>query len=261
MDYRNKHLERIGEENLNNQGCLMRIVDYKDANNIIVEFQDKYKTKIRSQYAKFLKGLIKNPYHPSVYGVGIIGNKYPVGENWKDTKEYKAWNHILERCYCKKLKENRPTYEDVSCCDEWLLFENFYEWLHSQENFDKWYNENRWAIDKDILVKGNKIYSPETCCLVSSKINGLFLKRERDRGEYPIGVCWHKLGFMAQCINPFTNKHEHIGYYSTPEKAFLAYKIVKENYIKKIAQEEYDKGNIIKKCYDAMMKYEVEITD
>lgn len=133
--------------------------------------------------------------------------------------------------------------------------------MHSQPNFDKWYSGKRWAIDKDILVKGNKVYSPDVCCLVPQNVNCLFLKREAERGDYPIGVGYKNESFLASCHNPFTNRKEELGYYSTPEKAFYTYKDYKENLIKQVAQIEYDKGNITKECYDAMMNYKVEITD
>lgn len=256
MDKRTK-TERLGEERLNNQECLMKIVEYKGARDIIVEFQDEYKGRVHTEYKHFLKSGVKNPYHPSVYGVGITGNKYPARG-----KEYKAWHSMLERCFDEKEKEKRPTYLDATCCEDWLNYENFYEWIHSQENFDKWLNGKRWCLDKDIILKGNKIYSPETCCLVPNNVNVLFTKRNNDRGKYYIGVNYHKAtnSFIAQ-VNKNVGKQEHLGCYSTPEEAFLTYKKAKEDYVKQIAQEEYDNGNIIKKCYDAMMRYEVEITD
>ena len=115
---------------------------------------------------------------------------------------------------------------------------------------------------KDIIVKGNKIYSPDVCCLIPQNVNCLFLKREAERGDYPIGVRYRDgYGFLASCHNPFTNKKEEIGYYSTPEKAFVAYKDYKENLIKQVAQIEYDANNITEQCYQAMMNYEVEIDD
>ena len=161
----------------------------------------------------------------------------------------------------KKYKEKEPAYKDVTCCGEWLLFENFYEWLHKQDNFDKCINDEDYAIDKDILFKGNKIYSPETCCLVPRKVNSLFIKRARDRGSFPIGVTKHKDKYRTRCDNPLLSIREHIGLFITPELAFEAYKKYKERIIKQVAQLEYDNGNITKECYDAMMKYEVEIDD
>ena len=90
----------------------------------------------------------------------------------------------------------------------------------------------------------------------------MFLKREAERGDYPIGVHYSKDGFVARCRNPFTNRNEELGCYSTPEKAFyLGYKPYKENIIKQVAQIEFDKDNITKECYESMMNYEVEIDD
>lgn len=250
------------EERLNKNGCLMKIVEYIDNRHIIVEFQDEYKAKVKTSYGNFKRGIVRNPYYPTVCGVGVSGNKYAIVENKRPTREYNAWLRMLNRCFDKNVQEKQPTYKDVSICKEWLLFDNFYEWLHSQPNFSKWHDEQRWAVDKDIFIKRNKIYSPETCCLVPQNVNCLFLKREANRGKYPIGVQYRDgYGFLASCHNPFTNRKEEIGYYSTPEKAFIAYKDYKEILIKQVAEIEYDKGNITKECYDAMMNYKVEIDD
>lgn len=254
-------MNHIYEEKLNNQGCLMKIVECLNGGIVIVEFQDEYKAKVKTQYGNFRSGSVRNPYVPTVYGVGMTGNKYPAKINGRNTKEYDTWTNMIQRCFNTNLKKKQPTYKQVDCCEEWLHFERFYEWLHGQSNFDKWYDGKRWAIDKDILVKGSKIYSPETCCLVPQNVNCLFLKREAERGLYPIGVTYKNEGFLASCHNPFTNQREELGYYSTPEKAFYAYKGYKENIIKQVAQIEYDNGNITKECYEAMMNYEVEIDD
>lgn len=240
----------------------MKIIEYIDNRNIVVEFQDKHKTRIGSTYGNFQSGSIKNPYYPTVHGVGIIGTKYPRSANGKTIKEYETWKCILRRSYDNKVKDRQPTYSDVVCCEEWLNYENFYEWLHSQPNFDKWFNNKRWAIDKDIFVKRNKVYSPEMCCLIPQNVNCLFLKREANRGKYPIGVRYKDdVGFIATCRNPFLDKAVDLGHYSTPEKAFQVYKTYKENIIKQVAEIEYKAGNITEECYKAMLKYKVEITD
>lgn len=254
-------MSRLYEENYNNKGCLMKIIEDNGSSNIVVEFQDEYKARVRTQYCNFKSGSVRNPYTPTVYGAGMTGNKYPAKINGRNTKEYDTWTNMIQRCFNIKLKEKQPTYENVDCCYEWLHFEKFYEWLHSQPNFDKWYENKRWAIDKDILIKRSKIYSPETCCLVPQNVNCLFLKREAERGIYPIGVTYKNEGFLASCHNPFTNRREELGYYSTPEKAFYVYKAYKEDLIKQVAQIEFDKGNITEECYQAMMNYKVEIDD
>ena len=254
--------KRLGKERYNYQNCLMRIVEYNNNIDIIIEFQDKYKARVHSTYQAFCDGKIKNPYFPSVCNVGITGYKYPIKANNKLTKEYDTWKHMLRRCFDSSHKEKHPEYKDVNCCEEWLLYENFYEWLHNQPNFEKWITGIRWAIDKDILVKGNKIYSPETCCLVPQNVNSLFTKRTKLRGNLPIGIGFSDNHYRALCKNPFTNKQEKFGYYSTPEDAFyLGYKPYKENIIKQVAQTEFNKGNISRQCYEAMLNYQVEITD
>lgn len=239
----------------------MKIVEYINTNNIKVEFQDERKTKVNTQYCNFKSGSVKNPYYPSVYGVGITGIKYPRSENCRNIKEFETWNNILERCYSKILKDNQHAYKDATCCSEWLNYENFYEWLHNQPNFSKWHEGKRWAVDKDILNKRNKIYSPENCCLIPQNVNCLFLKREAERGELPIGVRKNGELFEASCSNPFTGKVKKLGKYKTIKEAFQSYKTYKEDLIKQVAQIEFDKGNITEKCYQSMMNYVVEIDD
>lgn len=247
----NLHDERINCIKKNSKGELMKCIEYNTNKDIIVEFQDEYKGKSHTSWSMFCSGNVKNPYNPTVFGKGMIGDKYKSRIDGKYTNEYRCWQNMLQRCY----KSNDLAYKDVTCCKEWLLYENFYEWLHSQENFDKWYNSVRWALDKDILIKNNKVYSPEACCLVPQNINCLFVKKYNNRGNLPIGVSKQDKYFAACCNG------KHIGIFKTPEMAFNAYKNNKEESIKKMAQEEYDKGNITKKCYETMMNYEVEITD
>lgn len=258
-------IDRLGEERLNSQGCPMKIIEYNDYRNITVQFQDKYKAKVHTTYQHFINGEVKNPYGKSVYGVGMIGDKYSTSINRKHVREYLCWSCILERCYSDLYKNKHPTYQNAICCEEWLLYENFYEWLHSQENFDKWLNGERWTIDKDIFIKRNKIYSPDTCCLVPQIVNCLFVKCDAARGDLPIGVTYHKATqkYRAEISKYHNGKNisEHIGLYDTIEEAFRAYKKAKESYIKKVAEEEYINNNITKQCYEAMMNYQVEITD
>lgn len=264
---RNPHDDeiRLFQKNINYQGSEMQCIKYNNARNIVIKFNDKYGAEINTSWSLFINGEIKNPYFPDFLGVGMNGMKYPLQINGKETKEHYTWKNMLRRCFDEKEKEKHPTYKDVTCCEEWLLYENFYEWLHSQENFDKWLNGDRWSIDKDIIIKGNKVYSPDACCLVPDNINNLFTKANALRGNYPIGVYKdeNREGYTAHIIYGKKNNYEkHTRFqYPTPEEAFYAYKEYKENYIKRIAQEEYNKGNITKICYDAMMDYKVEITD
>ena len=112
-------------------------------------------------------------------------------------------------------------------------------------------------LDKDILIKNNKIYSPETCVFVPHDINSLFTKANTKRGKYPIGVHFKRNKYHVQ-IQKY-KQVIHLGTYDTSEEAFTVYKIAKENYIKEIADKYKDL--IPKKLYDAMYEYEVEWED
>ena len=254
--------ERLGQEKYNNQGCLMKIISYQDSNHMIVEFQDSYQAKVPAHWCWFVSGEIKNPYAPSIYNMAFSGTKYPICIGAKSTKEYNAWRDMLRRCYDKEYLSLHPTYERAEVCPEWLNYEIFYEWIHSQSNYALWSNNPNWHVDKDIIQKGNKTYCPEKCCLIPQQINKLFVKHDKDRGNHPIGVYWRNDNncFRAVCADG-SGKSISLGQYSTADEAFKAYKCYKEQLIKAIAQQAFLKGEIIEPCYDAMMNYVVEITD
>lgn len=253
-------IDRTGEENVNFQGCKMKIIKYNNATNIIVEFQDKYKCKIISAYKEFKKGKIKNPYYPSVFNKGYMGQgEYNSrNKNGKQTVAYIKWKGMIERCYSEKSQEKHLTYKGCTVCEEWHNFQNFAKWY--EENYYEC-NGEKMCLDKDILIKGNKIYSPKTCVFVPNTINVLFTKRQNKRGEYPIGVKHNKRDNSLIVTCSVDGKMKHIGYFplNRPFQAFYTYKIFKEKYIKQVA-DEY-KNKIPKKLYEAMYEYKVEIND
>ena len=164
---------------------------------------------------------------------------------------------MLERCYYEIVQSKQPTYKGCSVCDEWHNFQNFAKWF--DENYYQCGNE-KTHLDKDILFKKNKIYSPDTCIFVPQKINLLFLKNGKNRGIYPIGVYFEKSRNKYNAHLCATGKT--IGRYNAPEEAFQAYKQTKENYIKKVADEYKSKyPQFPQKLYEAMYRYEVEIDD
>ena len=156
--------------------------------------------------------------------------------------------------YDLKIQNKVNTYIGCETVKEWHNFQNFAEWAEQNYNPD---TMQKWQLDKDILFKGNKIYSPETCCFVPSRINSLFLKSDKVRGEYPIGV--RKSGNRFQSRFFKKEVYIHLGTFNTPEEAFQAYKVAKEQYIKEVADEYKDQ--IDPRVYEAMYNYKVEITD
>ena len=256
-------INRIGEENINNFGSKMVIVGYRKNRDIDVYFP-KYDWIAKGvQYSNFKEGNVKCPYERRVYGVGYIGEgKYKSKENGKNTRVYDTWRDMLRRCYDEKLHKKYPTYIDCKVCEEWLNFQNFAKWYYN--NYYEIENE-KICLDKDILHKGNKIYSPDNCVFVPNNINVLFVKSDNSRGDCPIGMYYNKQHekFQARCnvydFEENKKKSIYLGLYDTPEQAFEVYKRFKERNIKEVA--DYYKEQIPKKLYNAMYLYKVEMDD
>lgn len=184
-------------------------------------------------------------------GIGIYDTDEPTDSD-DNKKIYITWHNMLLRCNCDNYKTRQPTYIECRVSDAWIYFSNF-------KNFFLDNYVDGWFLDKDILVKGNKIYSSETCCFVPRDINNLLTTRKRYRGEFPLGVFKVKNGRYAANIKKGKERQVRIGTYDTPEEAFQAYKREKEAWIKEVANKWKDK--IKPNVYDALMNYQVEITD
>ena len=268
---RNK-TDRTGETNMSNEGCAMKIVEYNNALDIVIEFQDEHKYRLHTGYEHFKNGECKNPFYPSVCGHGYLGvdknGNVPKTREFKDgksvrTQEYAKWKSMLGRCFDNKFKEKNPTYKDVTCCERWLCFANFLEDFEVLKQEYSWGEDITLNLDKDILHKDNKVYSLENCVLVPDYINFLFTKRDAKRGDCPVGVCYHKQDKKYQASCRVNGKKTGLGLYNTIEQAFNVYKIAKENEIKRVADDCVLKGYITQdsRLYNAMINYQAKITD
>lgn len=185
------------------------------------------------------------------YGVGI--NDVIGGSS---SRAFQIWTNMLLRCYDKSTAHKHPTYIGCTVCSEWHYLSNFKRWFEDSANG---YREG-YHLDKDILHKGNKIYSPLTCCFIPIEINSLIVNRQRFRGKCPIGIQPKDGGYeVAMCSSG--ERKRYIGFYHTLEEAFSAYKDAKEYRIKEVAMRFYNQGLITTRVYDALLNYKIEITD
>lgn len=199
-------------------------------------------------------GLIHRNINRKTYGVGIND----VDEMVVNTEYYKKWIVMLYRCYHPTQKIHSKSYNCVSVCDEWLYLSNFKKWFENAENGYR----DGYELDKDLLIKGNKIYSPDTCCFIPSEINSIIKLRKKKR-KYPIGVIKVSRGnknYRAD-MKSKSRCSSTIGYYRTPEEAFNAYKIEKEKEIRKIATKYFKEDKITQKVYNALMNFSININD
>lgn len=181
---------------------------------------------------------------------GVLNIGINSGDRRKHKEAYSHWHGMISRCYGTIELEKRPTYTDCSVCEEWLDFPNFIDWFYQ-------HHKEGWHLDKDILVKGNKVYSPDTCCFVPSEINGLFAKCNAIRGKYPIGIQFFRGVYIAGMRKDM--KRVYLGRSKDLQTAFNIYKQAKEDWIKVKADKWKDQ--LEPRVYEALYNYKVEITD
>ena len=218
---------RIGEEKIMKNGLKAKIISVKDWNNVEILFEDGYRTTISA--TQFNKGMVKNPFIKSVYGIGYLGATVV------DKKSYEKWSSMISRCYNDKCT-NYKNYgaKGITVCEEW----------HCYANFKKWYDENYYEIDnekveldKDILFKNNKIYSPETCIFVPKYINNLFGGVFKDCNNKKI----KKTESGKYTVNIQTrHNNRNLGVFDTIEKAREIYNYNRLKLIEELT-EEYKK--------------------
>lgn len=145
---------------------------------------------------------------------------------------YSTWANVISRCY---LKKKRNAYVEASVCEEWYTFSNFKRWMESQDYVGK-------HLDKDLLCLGNKVYCPEHCVFISKDLNNFLIDRGFMRGEYPIGVCYHKSTgrLKAACSNPIKRGSDYLGLFDCPQEAHEAWRAKKEEYALWYASQETD---------------------
>ena len=191
-----------------------------------------------------------------VYGVGFNDKAKPTWFDGKIVKEYILWADMIKRCFNENFQTHRPTYKGCGVSDNFLHYSFFYDWCQEQIGFGNIDEKGRyWHLDKDLLIAGNKTYSETTCVFVPNEINTFFTNSGAIRGEYPVGVSFHKRDgkFVANC--KVNGKKQHLGYFSTQQEAFTVYKPFKEALCKQLALKwEHE---IDPRLFNAMMKWEV----
>lgn len=179
-----------------------------------------------------------------VHGFGINDADYNVTKHvkvngkWKRVwgcPYYEVWHNMIRRCYDEEYLNKNPTYCGCSVWDEWMYFSNFKSWMESQD----WKGKQQ---DKDILIFGNKIYSPETSRFVDARVNSFIRDLTKSRGDWPLGVSWHKVAnkFQARCSNPFTGRYESLGLFTCPNEAHEAWRKKKHEHACALAELQTD---------------------
>lgn len=244
--------EYEGKVYTNAYGDVCEVETYVSSTEVYVKFNNLSCNK-RYTASQLKNSRFKNPNKPCIFGVAYIG--YGKFSEKRDTKAYNLWRRVLGRCYDVNLRSKNPSYEGVTIWDGWHNFQNFAEWCYGQKGFQNLDKCGEiFQLDKDILVRGNKMYSPETCCFVPRIVNMSVTKGVSKKG-LPVGVSYKSRDKKYQATVNKGKLNKYIGYFDNLSQAFSAYKSEKEGYIKELA--EVWKKEISEEAYKALMSYEV----
>lgn len=232
-----------------------KIIEYKNAREVTVEFEDGYTRKCSSNSLRI--GSVKNPNFPTIFGVGYLGEgKFSDAKGFSESYTYKLWRHVLGRVF---RKEYEAHYSDCDIDELWLCYNNFAEWCHNQKGFSSFDDKGeRFQLDKDFKLKGNRLYSPETCIFLPREINQSIVSRRNYRGKNPLGVVKSKSGSFHS--NVLVNGVREFGKaFTDAELAFQEYKHKKESNIRRLA-DKY-RAELGEDNYKILLNYEVSIDD
>ena len=205
----------------------VEVLEYKDMKNVKVRFNATgYITTAITTNLTY--NCVKDPYYKSVTGVGFLGEGLYLThyvDSGKPTSVYSRWHGMLWRCYSEKGKESTPTYKGCTVCASWHNFQNYAMWYYN--NIKEGYE-----LDKDLLVKGNKTYSPETCIGLPAEINTFLTDRP---GRLKVYTRDGGKSFLTYVSNPYTKKMDYFGTYSEKVHAELVFDVVKYVHAKSLA--------------------------
>ena len=243
-------LVKVGEVYPNFDGTLT-VLQYVKAVKVLIRHNDEHGHEMWTQADRIRKGAVRNPFSKHENGYSFTGYGYC---HTIDSKLraiiYSLWRGMVQRTlsntYSKKRKRN--VYEQSTLCEEWYNFQVFCKFVYE----NKYYNVG-YQLDKDLLVRGNKHYSPETCCFLPLELNGVICSDFENSNGLPLGVNT-KYDYYEAAIS-YRGKRKRIGKYKTPEEASAAYVEAKEAYVKELALEWKDK--IEPRAFEALMNWTV----
>lgn len=245
----------LGKTFQSNNCGVFKVVEYNSFTNVKIVFLDTGFETV-THICSVKRGEVKDCFKPTVRGFGIIGKEVIRDSGGKILESYRKWESMIDRVYGRDCKvDDKNPYHDVYISEDFRWFKTFKDWCNKQIGF----NNEGWALDKDILVKGNKLYSPEACCFVPAELNSLLVNNRAVRGSFPVGVYYDKSRNNFQAYVRVNGERKSLGRHGTVEEAFYAYKKAKEDYIKEVAKKWKDQ--IDTRVYDALMNYEVNLDD
>jgi len=237
---------KIGDIYELKEGGAATVVEYEYSDRVVIKHNDKFGHVQQVQAGHLKRGNIKNPYFPSVHGIGYNGSgKHQVSIGRKHTRAYKKWRSMIERCYSEVYQKKKPSYKGCSVASEWHNFQNFAEWFYSNP-----YHDLDYELDKDILTAGNRVYSPKNCELVPRELN-VFARSGFNSDGIPMGVSKRGDKFIARMY--INSKSKHLGIFDSLTDAIEAYVLAKQEYGKQLAEKWKD--SVSERVYQSLSNW------
>lgn len=238
-----RNIYNVGETFKTNTGCEYKIIDYLGYGIYMIEFQDEFKHVMKVRGSRITEGKFRNPYLRTHKGRAFVG----VGEY--DTITHREAYSVWEGIWVRLDNEKYPYYINCTISPSWHNFQNFAKFYYENE-----YRLEGFAIDKDILSDGNKIYSAETCVFVPAEINTFFTAITRkDTRNLPLGVSPNKKKWKAQIR--IDKVSVHLGTFDSPQEAYDAYKSEKLKVAKSLAEKW--NGLIDPRVYEKLVNFNI----
>lgn len=237
----------------NNYGDVV-VLEYNNAIDVTIKFLNTGNVR-KTATSELKKGEIRDNEAFPVYKMGVMDIPNELRRGQPNPREYSIWNGIRQRCYNENNRDKLMSYKGIKMSDNFKLYSYFKEWCNKQIGF----NEDGWQLDKDILVRSNKVYSAETCAFVPNEINCLIHTGKSYRGLLPQGVVLSSNKKRYRDRVSMGGKYYDQGTFDTPEEAFMKYKEVKESHIKEVADKYKDV--IDPRVYDALYAWTINIDD
>lgn len=245
---------KVGDVLDTEYGCV-EVLSYRSYKDISIKFLSTGYIKRVSAY-HLRSGKVRDPYHPSIYGVGYFGEGlYTSRDNKLKNKYYSIWEGMMSRCYnTNNSKYNSYGGVGVIVHPDW----------HNLQTFGKWFDENYregQELEKDILYSGNKVYSACTCCFVPPDINRVILRKSTKykKSKLPLGVSLTSSGKYYACFG-IKGKTKDLGRYSREDIAHAVYIVNKQSYINSLVAYFYDKGELDVRIKDSLNSW-FDLTD
>lgn len=255
MNYKNARIEDLVEhfKNVSRQAVDKASKYYLGKGDLeVFDKIEQARAKIKAEKLDLRRGEIKMKLENSA-----TFKSCAIGGDITFSPAYQIWNAMMQRCREGSARAlTAHTYSDCTVSDNFKVFEYFNSWCHKQAGFQEKDEKGRvYHLDKDLLVRGNRVYSEDTCVFVPSKVNQ-FIKLKAINTDYPVGVSFKEDNnrFIAQS-NDIDGNRVYLGSFETIQAASLEYKKFKESMAKLLAINFKD--TIDPRAFSALMNFEV----